>query len=492
MCAKRLLAYGKNRATVLVSVIAVTAVYVLSRAPFLSLGYGLDDDAWFVARAADTLAAGGGYVASRLPGYPTVELFFGGLFSLFGTSMVLGNLAASAAGLAASLGIWFILDGEVETPLRLLAAVAVGFHPAIWKASVTTLDPIFGVAFLILAAAAVGRRRPLLGGLLLGLAVGCRMTNALAALPIALFANRRIGGWHAAIRVVAAGAVIGGALFLLPAVTYGFDFFSYEPAFRRDFITGGYKVYRELVGFPLALGSVATVAAVLVSKSRRRRIRDLIDEPLVVLGGTAVVVLTTPFVLLPTDPQYLLAWVPFGVLVLAGLVRQRVFRMSWAAGLLVAAVIPSAIGFGQLDLDCWRNQQELRPVLVGPGQVTEHYVERIAQLDHASAAARFSYPIGSAVIVGRPFMATQLALGVPERELEDYLHQIPEREVLLFRLIPPWLRDRVDDRQVFYATGEHLIYLTHRIFGYELVDLGAQPLQLWPSDDGDRQQAETR
>ena len=327
---------------------------------------------------------------------------------------------------------------------------------------------------------------------LLGLAVGCRMTNALAALPIALFANNRIGGWHAAIRVVAAGAVIGGALFLLPAVTYGFGFFSYEPAFRRDFITGGYKVYRELVGFPLVLGSVVTVAAVLASKPRRQRIRDLFGEPLVVLGGTAVVVLTTPFVLLPTDPQYLLPWVPFGVIFLAGLVRQRVLRMPWAAVLLVAAVVPSAIGFGQLDIDCWRNRRELRPVWIGPGQVTEHYVERIAQLDHASAAARFSYPIGTAVIVGRPFMATQLALGVPERELEDYLHQIPEREVLLFRLIPPWLRDQVDDRPVFYANGEHLIYLTHRIFGYELVDLGAQPLQLWPSDDGDRQQVETR
>ena len=492
MCEKRLLAYAQSRLTVLVSVIAVTAVYVLSRAPFLSLGYGLDDDAWLVARAADTLAAGGGYVASRLPGYPTVELLFGGLFSLFGTSTVLGNLAASAAGLAASLGIWFILDGEVETPLRLLAAVTVGFHPAIWKASVTTLDPIFGTAFLILAIVAVGRRRPLLGGLLLGLAVGCRVTNALAAFPIALFANRRIGGWRAAIRVVAAGAVVGGALFLLPAVTYGLGFLSYEPVIKRDFITGGYKVYRELVGLPLVLGSVATVAAVLASKPRRHRIRDLIGEPLVVLGGTAVVVLTTPFVLLPTDPQYLLPWVPFGVLFLAGLVRQRVLRLPWAAGLLVAAVVPSAIGFGQLDIDCWRYRRELRPVLVGPGQVTEHYVERIAQLDHASAAARFSYPIGSAVIVGRPFMATQLALGVPERELRVYLHQIPGRDVLLFRLIPPWLRDRVDDRPVFYATGEHLIYLTQRIFGYELVDLRAQPLQLWPSNDGGQEQAESR
>ncbi len=88
---------------------AIAVVYAISRVIFLPLGYGLDDDAWLVARAGDILAHGGGYVASRLPGYPSVELIVGGLFSLFGTSAVLGNLAASLAGLALMIALWVLL-----------------------------------------------------------------------------------------------------------------------------------------------------------------------------------------------------------------------------------------------------------------------------------------------------------------------------------------------------------------------------------------------
>jgi hypothetical protein len=46
--------------------------------------------------------------------------------------------------------------------------------------------------------------------------------------------------------------------------------------------------------------------------------------------------------------------------------------------------------------------------------------------------------------------------------------------------VPPWLRDRLEGRALFYAEGEHLEYLNRRIFGYGLAELGARPLQLWP------------
>jgi hypothetical protein len=271
----------------------------------------------------------------------------------------------------------------------------------------------------------------------------------------------------------------------LPALTHGIGFLNYEPVLQRDFITGGYKVYRELIGLPLVLGSVMVMGAVLVSEPRRRSVRNLVNEPLFLLGASAVLVLTIPFLILPTDPQYLLPWVPFGVLVLAGLVRQHVVRRTWAAGLLVAAILPSAIGLGLLDLDSWRSRQELRTVWMSRGQIPEHYAERVTQLRRASSAAQFSYPGGAAVILGRPFMATQLALGVPERELSTYLYEHPTRDVMLFRLIPPWYFDSVDGRSVFYAEGENLPYLTRRIFGYELSDLEARPLNLWPGIERD-------
>lgn len=461
--------------------VALAALYAASRAPFLALGYGLDDDAWLVARAADLIASGDGYTASRLPGYPTVELLLGLLFRLFDPSCLVGNFAAAAAGLAAAVGVWACLKGAVPPPLRLLAALAVALHPAMWTASVTTLDPIFGTAFLVLAAAAAGSGRPAVAGLLLGLAVGCRLTNALAVLPLALFIRGRHGSWAPAVRLLAVGAAVGGALFLLPLLTYGWGFLQYEPVRQRDFVTGGYKVYRELLGPALVVGCAAVAAAVLASGPRRQRLRAAAGEPLVLLGASALLVLSAPFLLLPTDPQYLLPWVPFAVLALAGLVRCEVVRPWWAAGLLLAAVLPAAVGLGELDLDAWRARRELRPVWLTAGHAPEHFRERGVQLARAREAAGFPYQPRSAVVLGRPFMATQAALGVAERDLATYVFEHPERDVLLFRLVPPWLRDRLAGRELFYATGEHLEYLNRRIFGSGLDEIGARPLEVWPA-----------
>ena len=459
--------------------IALATLYAASRAPFVALGYGLDDDAWLMARAADLIASGDGYTASRFPGYPTVEILLGLMFRLFDPSCLVGNLAAAAAGLAAAVGVWVCLKGAVPLVLRLLAAAAVAFHPAMWAASVTTLDPIFSTALLVLSAAAVGRGRPAVGGLLLGLAVGCRLTNALAVLPLALFIRGRHGGWAPAARLLAVGAAVGGALFVFPLLTYGWNFLQYEPARHRDFLTGGYKVYRELLGPFLVLACASVAAAVLASRARRQRLPAAAGEPLVLLGTTAILVLSVPFALLPTDPQYLLPWVPFAVLALAGLVRCEVVRPSWAAGLLLVAVLPAAVSLGEVDLDAWRTRRELRPVWVAAGHAAAHYAERTNQLARAREAVSFSYPSHSAVILGRPFMATQAALGVPERDLATYLVEHPELDVLLFRLLPPKLFDRVEGRAVYFATGEHLVYLTRRIFGYDLAELNAQPLAIW-------------
>lgn len=80
------------------------AVMVLaSRLPFLGAGYGVNVDAWRVARAARNIALSGHYEASRLPGYPIQEivsswLWRGGPWALNGASAVLS--VAALAGFA--------------------------------------------------------------------------------------------------------------------------------------------------------------------------------------------------------------------------------------------------------------------------------------------------------------------------------------------------------------------------------------------------------
>lgn len=49
------------------------ALVLGSRLPFLDAGYGLDPDAWRLARAAHGIATKGVFQVSRLPGHPVVE-----------------------------------------------------------------------------------------------------------------------------------------------------------------------------------------------------------------------------------------------------------------------------------------------------------------------------------------------------------------------------------------------------------------------------------
>jgi len=51
----------------------VLLIVFLTRLPFLSAGFGSDDDAWRVAVAATRLRNGKEYIPSRLPGYPVQE-----------------------------------------------------------------------------------------------------------------------------------------------------------------------------------------------------------------------------------------------------------------------------------------------------------------------------------------------------------------------------------------------------------------------------------
>src|SRR5579875_145893 len=57
----------------------LAVVYVLSRLPWVGLGYGSDPDAWRVAMSARYLLQHASYLPSRLPGYPVHDIAMAGL-----------------------------------------------------------------------------------------------------------------------------------------------------------------------------------------------------------------------------------------------------------------------------------------------------------------------------------------------------------------------------------------------------------------------------
>ena len=70
---------------------------VISRLPFLWLGYGEDPDTWRVARSASTLWESGLYETSRMPGYPLHEIISSPIIGIGGAP--LSNAFALLIGL---------------------------------------------------------------------------------------------------------------------------------------------------------------------------------------------------------------------------------------------------------------------------------------------------------------------------------------------------------------------------------------------------------
>lgn len=151
---------------------------MLVRVPLLGGGFGSDPDAWRNAVAALHSLEAGRYVPSRVPGFP---LFEGLLVALVRFGPIATNGAAIAAGLACIvLFARLLAEYRVASPGWVLAAFAFG--PPLAVESVQTMDLAFGLAFFLGGWLAAKRGHPLLAGVLVALATGCRPTYALAHL----------------------------------------------------------------------------------------------------------------------------------------------------------------------------------------------------------------------------------------------------------------------------------------------------------------------
>jgi len=111
----------------------VAALVLVSRAPFLTPGYGADPDAWRTARAVRLIAETGRYHESHSPGHPVQE-WVGSLLWRGGPRALNG-----ATAVASALAVWFFGLALLELGAGLwgaLAAAALGFAPIVYIHSV--------------------------------------------------------------------------------------------------------------------------------------------------------------------------------------------------------------------------------------------------------------------------------------------------------------------------------------------------------------------
>src|SRR5262245_49301018 len=218
----------------LVPDLALAALVLVSRIPFLSPGAGTDTDGWYLVGAAREMVATGRYTRSRFPGYPVQE-WLCSLIARAGGGAVAMNVLSALAAAACAVAFARVL-GRLGVRDAALAAVAVVFVPAAYVASVSCMDYLFAVAFLLAACDAMLRGRTFVAGLWLGLAIGSRLTSLVLLPAVALLPCVETGPARSlarrALALLLPSALVGAACYVPAYARYGWGFLKFTDPLR--------------------------------------------------------------------------------------------------------------------------------------------------------------------------------------------------------------------------------------------------------------------
>lgn len=372
--------------------VVLALLYILSRIPWLGLGYGADPDAWRVAMSARYLATHGSYLPSRLPGYPVHDI---AMAALIWGGWRLTNAATLIVSLVGVLVFAWIVR-RLACKNSGLLVITFAFLPLLWSTSVATLDYSWALTFLLAAYLCALYQKPALAGLFVGLAGGCRISYLVFALPLALLLWQH-GRLQPVLRLVLATCLTWALVFSPVWLRYGthfWNFYDYRPSWG--------DLLHALGEQTIGVAPLAVLTALLAASWRElRRLPELVRiDPQI--NAWALIILLTMFIYirLPLQTYYLIPAAPFALLLLARLLKPHLLTIACAALLLGGFVdVYTASPSG------WRSPEALLSIRPTAGLVLQDYRLRsdrmalVRQFDHLGVpehsvvAAGFYFPM---------------------------------------------------------------------------------------------------
>lgn len=299
-------------------------IFILSRIPFINLGFGTDPDAWRIAISSFNLNYFHIYTTSRFPGYPVPEFF---------NSLVInhGWIATNSLTMIISLIsvlIFAMILRELEIKNKGLLVITYAFLPIIWINSTNTMDYMWAMAFIMLTWLFIIKKQFTLAGLMMGLAVESRMTSIFLILPFIYLILRENHKKNIQIIYFLVSMIISTAILLLPLFfQYGTQFLTYYPT-----LTSGGKILEDLNQFGLF---ALFFGFIMFSISIKKLIRDIKknDEILIFLIF-AVSLISIIYMGAPYQIEYLIPAIPFTLVLLNKISNRKLFTIFCALLLL--------------------------------------------------------------------------------------------------------------------------------------------------------------
>jgi hypothetical protein len=430
----------------------LASAFILARLPFVNYGYGTDPDAWRVALTGYYLWEYGEYFPSRLPGNPLHELAIAPFVPL---GWAAANLVTALASLAGVYLFARILR-HLEMPNQGLLTIGFAFTPLLVINSVSTMDYMWALTFVLGAYYFTLRGAPLSAGLLLGLAVGFRLATAMFGLPLAFILWRQ-GNFR---QVFPLSFATGGIVLLAFApvlATYGTSFFNYY-----DEAVGLGTVIRLLGKEALgASGSLAMLIAVALSLGRLKRLpSDVLRDTQVAVWVMVMLLFFFSFLRLPHEIAYLIPVFPFAYLLMGRYFARPVLAGAVAVILIAGLVDITTPGDG---LGGPSEMVQARP---GSGLLISNVRTMQSQEAFVRDVLTTEVPNHSVVMAG--FVYPQLALRARDRLEIDILDRNYEAISMISDRGQAWDRER-DIRYVWLLTYDTFMALRSQGYHFFVV-----------------------
>lgn len=326
----------------------IVLVSLFTRLPFLFNGYGVEEDSYGLVLTVQRIAETQQYEMSRAPGHPFQECLLS--FMPYAPDYIMNGLSM-LFGMLATIMFYFTMK-KLAYPKPLLAALLLMMIPVFYVSSTYTIDYTWALAFLMCSFFFLLQDRYVPAGLTLGLAVACRVTSVLFALPLMCFIFMNDMPQRAFKKILIVGSVslaVTVLLFLPAFQVYGKEFFYTYPLPYPPLPKVFYKGTLGVWGF---WGCVALAGVAMTMLFRRKNLKPVSTEgkPKGVLLFSLLMVFmhVIIYIRLPEKSAFFIPALPFIVLLVH---HFMVNEKSYALWCLLFIISPFLTSVQLVDKD---------------------------------------------------------------------------------------------------------------------------------------------
>ncbi|MEO6901956.1 MAG: hypothetical protein ABI315_02255 [Bacteroidia bacterium] len=423
------------------SLILLFVIIFISRLPFLSAGYGVEEDSWGIALEAFNSNISGSYEPSRLPGHPVQELVFSAIWGV--GPIVFNGLCA----LFSAIGVLFfaLILKHFHFKHSIIAAYAFAFLPVYYITSTYTIDYSWTEAFVLISLYALLKNKLIVCGLFLGLAVGCRITSGAMLIPFIIIVWEQKNNFKnlgAFLKMFLPMSIVALLAFTPIIQKYGISFFMYYDQFPYPPLTK--VLYKLIPGVFGLIGTMALIGSILVILFNKKKqqvstsFSNGLDKKIIYAAIVIIILYIISYFRLPQKSGYMIPVIPFVIILFGYYLNGRNFK-----DLCICFIISSFL-FSINLTDRLRGSEYSKyafifklsgqEIFVDPftGPVFSDYSKRKQKMEYTHQVIRKTANINSKTVIIAGWWRNEILvtlIPLPKNKYVEYVSYINEAEI---------------------------------------------------------------